>query len=64
MLQNPNLFKIINESNIKVNSAHHQAVKDVGKNLIVKTFIYFKRFFFKFLYTNNVNAYTKFFNHL
>ena len=29
------LFKIINQSKIKVNSAHHQAVNKLGKNLIV-----------------------------
>ena len=31
------LFKIINQSVIKVNSSHHQAVNQLGKNLIVSS---------------------------
>ena len=29
------LFEIIKDSEIQVNSAHHQAVKELGKNLII-----------------------------
>ena len=31
------LFKIINQSKIQVNSAHHQAVNQLGKNLVISS---------------------------